>query len=168
MSEIKDQFAVLYGDGASIRINAIVIDDDDLVGRVNMRYLGKLRDETGIRHVDYHDPAAVMEILTSWETVRNALALILSDYDMPGLNGIDIAKRLREEFNDRLTVFILTSANIDEGFFKKVAEAADAGYVDAFIGKPFSVDQLRTAISEAITKRIEILKSGQRGAGQNF
>lgn len=62
--------------------------------------------------------------------------LIICDWNMPGLNGIDFLRQIRSVFPD--LPFLLVTGRCDK---KSVVEAKMAG-VTAYIRKPFSPGQL--------------------------
>lgn len=67
--------------------------------------------------------------------------LILSDVNMPGLNGLDLCRRLKAEPATRLLPVVLITASGEE--FK--LEGIEAG-ADDFLAKPFSTGELRARV----------------------
>ncbi len=70
--------------------------------------------------------------------------LIVTDYKMPEMNGIDLLKRIRYE-KKRIPVIIMTALN-DK---KIIVEAVKAGG-NGFLIKPFNLDTLVREIEKAI------------------
>ncbi|MFA6807395.1 MAG: response regulator [Eubacteriales bacterium] len=68
--------------------------------------------------------------------------LIIMDVKMPGMNGIDVVKKLREDNND--VGIILMTAYGDKRY---VDQAAKLG-VDRFVIKPFDLDDLKKQVGE--------------------
>ena len=66
--------------------------------------------------------------------------LIICDWNMPGLNGIDFLRQIRTVFPD--LPFLMVSGRCDK---KSVLEAKIAG-VSAYIRKPFSPGQLEAKL----------------------
>lgn len=103
----------------------------------------RLLVQRAIRQAGYRD-------LTVWEAESGAEAmeklrtrtprLILSDWNMPGMSGIDFLKKLREE-NNRTPFGFITS----EGT-KKLRDIAIKSGASFIIVKPFSVDDLQAAL----------------------
>lgn len=74
------------------------------------------------------------------------IAIVLADIRMPGIDGLELAKRLKENWNDQrdLEVIILTGhAGIDQA-----VEALKMGAVD-FLTKPVSLKYLLNTVQQA-------------------
>ena len=71
--------------------------------------------------------------------------LILSDWMMPGLNGIEFCKAFRELATDRYGYFILLTSKSEKG---EIAEGLQAG-ADNLLTKPVNGDELRARIGAA-------------------
>ena len=68
--------------------------------------------------------------------------LILMDIAMPGVDGLEAARRIREDENLRSTPVVALTA-YDTGGFQRAA--ADAGF-DAYLTKPINFDRLHELI----------------------
>ncbi|HET9624705.1 MAG TPA: ATP-binding protein [Kofleriaceae bacterium] len=84
-----------------------------------------------------HDGAAALALVPAHHP-----QLLITDIDMPGLNGIELSRKFRELANDRLAPIILLSAMIDLG---TRLTGLDAGAVD-YVTKPFDPLELRARI----------------------
>ncbi len=71
------------------------------------------------------------------------IALLLTDVDMPGMSGIELAARLRAE-RPGLRVLLMT------GRPEMVEEARNRDIVTGVLVKPFTLTELREAIGRAI------------------
>jgi DNA-binding response OmpR family regulator len=71
-------------------------------------------------------------------------ALAILDVMMPGLNGLEVVRKLRAE-NSRMPIILLT-ARIQES---DVSAGLDAG-ADAYLGKPFDAADLRDKVHELL------------------
>ncbi|MBT3354391.1 MAG: response regulator [Candidatus Scalindua sp.] len=70
------------------------------------------------------------------------LDLILLDWNMPNMSGIEFVKTLRSlNLAKRIPVVMVTT----EGSDAKISEAKDSG-ADGYLTKPFTADQLRDAL----------------------
>ena len=65
------------------------------------------------------------------QTKQDPYNLVLLDWKMPEMDGLEVAKRIREKYDKETTVIILTSFNWDE----IMDEAYHIG-VDSFLAKP--------------------------------
>lgn len=103
----------------------------------------RLLIQRAIRQAGYRDLTVceaengteALEKLRTWKP-----SLILSDWNMPGMSGIDLLKKLREE-NNRTPLGFITS----EGT-KKLRDIAINHGASFIIVKPFSVDELQAAL----------------------
>ena len=86
-------------------------------------------------------------------------ALILTDLEMPGMNGIELCRRVRETSN---VPILMMSANADCA--SEVA-ALDAG-ADDYIVKPFVVDRLLARIRVALRRSAEMPETAAIGVGE--
>ncbi|WP_333828900.1 PP2C family protein-serine/threonine phosphatase [Pararhodobacter sp.] len=68
--------------------------------------------------------------------------LVLSDWMMPGMNGIEFCRALRRTSRERYTYFILLTSNSDKA---AVAEGLEVG-ADDFLAKPVDSGELRARI----------------------
>jgi CheY-like chemotaxis protein len=79
---------------------------------------------------------------------RQAVDLILCDWEMPELSGIELLTWCREQDNLKTTPFIMVTSRGDKD---NVVQAIQAGVSD-FIGKPFSNDQLVSKVKKALSR----------------
>ena len=116
----------------------LVVDDD-----INLlESIGR-----GLRSKGYQ----VIEALSAEEALKHinfdngsAIDLILADYVMPGMSGIDLLEKVREKSNS-LPVIIMTAH-----WKKQVVIDAMRKNCNNFIEKPFTLDQLIEEITIAI------------------
>jgi CheY-like chemotaxis protein len=111
----------------------LVVDDE-------ISYTGVLREILASYGLDvlvaYHGGQA-FDLL---ETVHPNL--IMLDMMMPGMDGLTLLHRLREQPALRETPVIIVSANV----VNQQKEAALSAGADAFLEKPFSAKELRAAL----------------------
>lgn len=79
---------------------------------------------------------------------RQAVDLILCDWEMPELSGIELLTWCREQEALKDTPFIMVTSRGDKD---NVVQAIQAGVSD-FIGKPFSNDQLVSKVKKALSR----------------
>ncbi|MEK6579489.1 MAG: response regulator [Bdellovibrionota bacterium] len=90
----------------------------------------------------------------AWPEIQNAAAaktpfqLIISDWNMPNLTGIELLKRVCTTENLKNTPFILLSA---EGEKEKVSMAMEAG-VNGYITKPFTGEAFSSKLAAVWTQ----------------
>ena len=81
-------------------------------------------------------------------------SLILLDWLLPGMNGLEVCRRLRREKSTKTIPIIMVTAKTSATDF---ADAKAAG-VDDYVTKPFSVAKLLERI-DALLKRTENIDS---------
>jgi len=110
----------------------LLAEDDVRLAEMIGRVLG---DEYTV--IIAHDGAAALELVPIHQP-----QLLITDVDMPELDGIALARRFRELTGDRLAPIIVLSAMLDHG--TRMA-GLDAGAVD-YVTKPFDPLELRARI----------------------
>ena len=74
---------------------------------------------------------------------QNRPDLVLSDWMMPGMSGLELCQRFRELDGDEYTYFILLTSKSDK---EEVARGLDSG-ADDFLSKPVDNNELRAHIT---------------------
>jgi CheY-like chemotaxis protein len=115
-----------------VRRGVLVVDDDPFIRKLIATTL------EDVAEFELHEAADGLEAI---EVARQAQpSLVFLDVDMPGLNGIDACRRLREDpTTSETTIVMLTAAHGDS-----VERRAEEAGADLFLTKPFSpLDLLR-------------------------
>ena len=73
--------------------------------------------------------------------------ILVLDIMVPGMNGIELAKKVRET-NKKIPVVFMTAYNDD-----KYTEAAKAIPSSSFVQKPFNLETLNKAIEKALNEK---------------
>jgi len=118
-------------------LKILILEDDDFIREEIINYFtAKNHSVTGYQNSDqlFED-----EILNSYD-------IFLFDINMPGLNGFDTLKELRELKIDIPVIFITSMSDIDY-----VKEAYTLGCSD-YIRKPFFFEELELRINKLIIK----------------
>jgi CheY-like chemotaxis protein len=107
----------------------LVIDDNDVSLTVAQRMVEKL----GFEVTSAHSAAEAMPYLAKAEA-----DVVLLDWHMPGMNGIELLKLIRQTAEGRkLAVFIYSGVEDERG----IQEALCAG-ADGFIPKPITPEKI--------------------------
>ncbi len=117
----------------------ILVIEDDLEVR---ELLGMALKEIGHRVMEAHDGAAALDLVA-----RSAVRpdLILADYNLPnGMNGLEIAAKLRERLHREIPVIILTG-DISTGTLREVARQKCQQ-----LNKPVKLQELTDAIRRVL------------------
>lgn len=121
----------------------ILVAEDDMISR---KLLTTSLKQFGHSVVAYENGSDAWEAFNE-EPVR----VIISDWLMPGVDGLELCRRVRKRINTEYTYFILLTANAhgkDEYF-----EAMQAG-IDDFLSKPMDRDTvwMRLRVAERILR----------------
>jgi DNA-binding response OmpR family regulator len=96
---------------------------------------------------------------------RTVFDLILCDWEMPELSGLELLKWFRAQPDSSKTPFIMVTSRGDK---ENVVEAIQAGVSD-YIGKPFSNEQLIAKVRKALQRagKLQLLQgqAPQRSSG---
>nr|WP_281382974.1 HD domain-containing phosphohydrolase [Dissulfurirhabdus thermomarina] len=122
----------------------MVVDDDEAV----RASLGSCLRSMGCEVIEAADGHQGLERLRSIPGID----AILSDVMMPGMNGVEFVRRVKEL--DRSIVAVVITAYPSVGV---TVEAMRAGASD-FLTKPFRLDQLRLAVQRAALERRVLLE----------
>lgn len=108
---------------------ALVVDDSKAIRTI----LAKTLKELGFEVCEAADGREALEVI---EAEKATVQLVLLDWNMPEMNGLDLLKRLRQapEFASLVIVMVTTEAEL-----KHIAEALDAG-ANEYVMKPFTKD----------------------------
>jgi DNA-binding NtrC family response regulator len=88
------------------------------------------------------------EALQSFKSNAEAYCLVLSDVRMPGLSGIQLAKKVKEA-SPSVKVILMTSFEIRDSEFSKVFPSTQ---VDGFVQKPIGIKDLTKKILSVISE----------------
>ncbi|MDQ6951838.1 MAG: response regulator [Mariprofundales bacterium] len=120
-----------------MRYKALVIDDDSAI-RKALKVILRTMDWYMLEAREV--PEAVGKVLADPD-----IKLVVVDYQMPGMNGIEFVEVLRDmEGSARETKVLMMSGVASE----EQKLAALAAGVDVFLAKPFNSSQFRGALQE--------------------
>jgi CheY-like chemotaxis protein len=111
----------------SYSITVLTVDDDPSI----LDVLSRLLASKNLRVISTTDPEKVLS-LAKEEQPR----LIISDIAMPGMDGLSLLKRLKEDAATRDIPLILLTSSMDP---KDMQEGLDSG-AEAYIPKPIDWD----------------------------
>jgi two-component system cell cycle response regulator len=122
-------------DGEASRLNTALIAEDDPIFR---RILESWFKKWGYR------VTAVENGLDAWEVLQreDAPQLAILDWMMPGMDGIELCRRIRSRNQGPYRYVLLLTAKDDK---QDVVAGLEAG-ADDYLTKPFDVDELRARV----------------------
>ncbi|MFN4073496.1 MAG: response regulator transcription factor [Thermus sp.] len=119
----------------------LLVEDEPLVAHMVRRIL-----ERAGHQVDWAPSGQV-----ALEKVSEAYDLVVCDLVMPGISGLEVIRKIREQ--GLSTTILALSASVSE---KSRREALEAG-AQAFLGKPFE--------TQALLAQVDRLLAGEGGLG---
>lgn len=122
----------------------VLIVDDSMTARLAVVDL--LRDFTGLQLLEAQDGNDGMQKLEK----NPDIALVLSDINMPWMNGLEMVKKMKDRKElKNIPVCLLTTESSNES----LAEAKKMG-VNAFLVKPIRKEQLVAVVSTYIDEAV--------------
>ncbi|MCO3539882.1 response regulator [Pseudomonas aeruginosa] len=123
------------------KVSALVVDDAPFIRDLMKK---GLRDNFPGLHIEEAVNGRKAQQLLS----RQNVDLILCDWEMPEMSGLELLTWCRAQENLKTTPFIMVTSRGDK---ENVVQAIQAGVSD-YIGKPFSNDQLVAKIKKALSR----------------
>lgn len=133
------------------KISVLVVDDAafirDLVKKCLRNYF------PGIRTEDAINGKKAQALLA-----KEAFDLVLCDWEMPEMSGLELLTWCREQDNLKTMPFVMVTSRGDK---ENVVQAIQAG-VSGYVSKPFTNEQLLTKVKQALNKvgKLDALMSG--------
>lgn len=123
-----------------LRPAIVVVEDDPDVLRVLQRLLS-------VTYPAYEVVTAKNGTEALAHVAARPVALIVTDYTMPEMNGIDLTHAVKERSPQTYVVLITAYAT------PEVERRALQAGVDRFLAKPFKLDQVEVIVHEALHDR---------------
>ncbi|MDH4584048.1 response regulator [Pseudomonas sp. BN415] len=123
------------------KVNVLVVDDASFIR--DMLKKGLRDNFPGIQIEEAINGRKAQQLLA-----RAAIDLILCDWEMPEMSGLELLTWCREQDSLKTVPFIMVTSRGDK---ENVIQAIQAGVSD-YIGKPFSNDQLVTKVKKALAR----------------
>ncbi len=121
----------------------LIVDDFSTMRRIVKNLLKEL---------GFHDFQEADDGVTAWPMLQEGhYDFIVSDWNMPGMTGIELLRRVRADQRLKETPFLLITA---EAKRNQMLEAAESG-VDGYIVKPFTANALNDKIYQIFKRRNE-------------
>jgi putative two-component system response regulator len=116
----------------------LVVDDENLIRDMILQGI-KQAGFRGIAAADGDEALNLME--------KNQVDIVIADINMPGMNGIELTKKIKERFNSH--VIIMTGFVKDFSYESVIAQGASD-----FIQKPVTLDELELRLQRVLKERI--------------
>ncbi|MFL5613696.1 MAG: HD domain-containing phosphohydrolase [Gemmatimonadaceae bacterium] len=122
----------------------LVVDDEQQLRRVLMQIM---RNE-GFRCIEAATGEDALEQLQ-----RHPVSLMLSDLKMPGLNGVELLRHVREQHPDVAVMMITAVPDVEAAVSCLASGAMD------YLVKPFHLEEVRVRAAKAMDRRRLILEN---------
>lgn len=115
------------------KLKIVAIDDQN----VNLKVMKGLAAKVNLSTIDFTDPKVALEYIFS-----NPIDMVLVDYMMPQINGIEVIKEVRKKYPD-IPIVMITAINQDSAV---QLEAIQAGATE-FLYKPLAPLEFQARIT---------------------
>jgi two-component system C4-dicarboxylate transport response regulator DctD len=119
-----------------------VVDDD--LNTTELFQVALSENIEGISVVSFNDPVIALE---HFAANKDAYVLVISDLRMPGLNGLELLKKVKSS-NPKVRTILMSAYNFDEDliFLKYMEE----GIIDSSIDKPVTMNRLYQKVRDEL------------------
>lgn len=135
-------------------IHCLIADDDEQTCENASELLG----EMGLRPGFVTEGAGAVRRVLEQKDSDDPFGLVIVDWRMPDMDGVEVARRIRQEVGKEVPVIVLTAYDWSE----IEAEAREAG-VSAFLAKPFYRSKICYMLSQLSGERETAQWSGFTG-----
>ena len=135
--------------------NMLVVDDDELLCKTVMDTL----EDMGIKAEWTLSGEKAVELVIQHHRRRDDYQIILLDWKLPGINGVQAAKEIRRNLGDEVPILLISAYDWSE--FE--AEAREAG-ISGFISKPL----FKSTLYHALCKYMDIETENDQTLDQNI
>ena len=124
------------------KMRILVVDDQMTMRQINMDMLSSL----GYKNLTEADDGTTALALIN----QREFDLIVTDWNMPGMQGIDLLKAIRahETYSGLPVILVTAEAKRDQ-----IVEAAQAG-VNGYVVKPFNAAKLKETLDKVVARMV--------------
>ncbi|MCG8572501.1 MAG: response regulator [Spirochaetes bacterium] len=122
----------------------LIVDDNAISGFI----LNKMLHSFSFNTVIANNAERALEVLSENKD-RDIFKLIILDYQLPGINGLELAKKIRTEMADYKDIKIIISSAYDLEGAKENTAGLD---ISCFLNKPITASQLFDTIMRTFTE----------------
>jgi DNA-binding NtrC family response regulator len=119
-----------------LRKSILLVEDNDELARIFTTFLKNKRLNVNLF-------SSAEEALRHFRANINLYSIILTDFRMEGMNGIDFAKEVRRLRGNSIAIIMITGYSI----YEIVTKEEVAGLVDRIMMKPFSLRSLDAVLT---------------------
>ena len=133
----------------------LAVDDEEVI----CQNIQMTMEGTGVAVDCALDGRTAVQMVKQSDQEGRLYDVVLLDWKMPGMDGVETARRIREEIPREVPILILTSYD-----WPDIEEEARAAGVDAFLPKPFFLTSFRQKVDSVLGRAPELREeeSGER------
>jgi two-component system, chemotaxis family, chemotaxis protein CheY len=124
-----------HNKGACMTRKALIVDDSKTIRMI----LGKIMRELGYEVCEAVNGKDALRVI---ELEKAAVNLVLADWNMPEMNGLDLVKQLRQNPDFTSLKVIMVTTETEAGH---IVSALEAG-ANEYVMKPFTKDILKAKL----------------------
>ncbi len=125
-------------------LRVLIVDDDE----ISAEHTGVVLEVFGIKADTSSDAHEALQRIQYAQEMGQNYHLIVTDYKMPGMDGLELSSRIREITGEKTAILLLTGYNWDI-----IDEEAEKAGIDSILGKPLFSDTFIKKIHEVLQKR---------------
>jgi len=104
----------------------------------------------GYQTISFDNPVEALIYLGKNDNISNC-SLVITDYKMPQMSGLDLVKKIREKDSKSKIKTMLVSAYLKNDLLK---DNVDMKKIDKIIEKPIDIDKLKNEVTDLINDKI--------------
>ena len=132
---------------------ATIIIDDDEISAEHSRFV---LESIGISSESVSSPYQAIQLIKNAHEAGHPYQLVITDYKMPELNGMELTKQIHAFDNGETAVILLTGYNWDI-----IEDEAKENGVDGILAKPLFSDVLIKTIHEVLQQKQGIIPTAE-------
>ena len=133
-------------------MSVLIVDDDP----VACEHAKLVLEKSGISSETVSSGKEAIEMVKLRHARQNPYNLILVDWQMPEMDGVETTREIRKIVGNESAIIILTAYKWDE----ILDEAVEAG-VDSFIAKPLFASNLLDEFKDAVRRKSTVIKKSE-------
>ncbi len=138
----------------SVKVRALVVDDSAVMRKMVMRSL----TQAELADFEFTEAADGADALQKFQEQPFEIAFI--DWNMPNMTGYELVCAIRKWESEHgyqpIPLVMVTS----EKTMGKMQQALDEGGADAYIAKPFTVEELQSKLRKCAARARELAEAG--------
>lgn len=136
-------------------ISVLVVDDSD----TSRRYLAELLTRQRFRVLEAHNGVEAIKLLLAHEDID----LVITDYNMPQMDGVELIKNLRYKYEKGDLVIIGLSGQGDKSLSAKFIKNG----ANDFLHKPFNYEEFTCRVRHNV-ESLELIRANREGIRRDY